>query len=112
MDCFGRSQREFLAELEPKNEPTLVQVLHVLNSPYVDQKVRAGNGTVATLLRDKTLANDALIKQLYLRTLSRLPDAKELAAALAHLTTSPKRDEAVQDLMWALISSREFYFVS
>nr|WP_309686252.1 DUF1549 domain-containing protein [Armatimonas sp.] len=112
MDCFGRSQREFLAELEPKNEPTLVQVLHVLNSPYVDQKVRARAGTVATLLADKTLANDALIKKLYLRTLSRLPNAKELAAALQHLTTSPKRDEAAQDLMWALISSREFYFVS
>jgi Protein of unknown function (DUF1549)/Protein of unknown function (DUF1553) len=112
MDCFGRSQREFLAELEPKNEPTLVQVLHVLNSPYVDQKVRARTGTVASLLADKTLSNDALIKKLYLRTLSRLPNDKELAAAVQHLTTSPKRDEAAQDLMWALISSREFYFVS
>ncbi len=112
MDCFGRSQREFLAELEPKNEPTLVQVLHVLNSNYVDQKVRAGNGTVALLLQDKALTDDALVKKLYLRTLSRLPSTTELVAALKHITTSPKRDEAVQDLMWALISSREFYFVS
>ena len=112
MDCFGRSQREFLAELEPKNEPTLVQVLHVLNSPYIDEKVRAGSGTVALLLQDKALTNDVLVKKLYLRTLSRLPSESELAAALKHLTTSPKRDEAVQDLMWALISSREFYFVS
>jgi Protein of unknown function (DUF1549)/Protein of unknown function (DUF1553) len=112
MDCFGRSQREFLAELEPKNEPTLVQVLHVLNSPYVDQKIRAGSGTVATLVRDKALSNEEIIKKLYLRTLSRLPSPTELAAAVKHLTSSPKRDEAVQDLMWALISSREFYFVS
>lgn len=112
MDCFGRSQREFLAELEPKNEPTLVQVLHVLNSPYVDQKIRAGNGTVATLVRDKALSNEDVIKKLYQSTLSRLPSPTELAAAVKHLTSSPKRDEAVQDLMWALISSREFYFVS
>jgi hypothetical protein len=89
-----------------------VQVLHVLNSPYVDQKIRAGSGTVATLVRDKALSNEDIIKKLYLRTLSRLPSPTELAAAVKHLTSSPKRDEAVQDLMWALISSREFYFVS
>lgn len=112
LDCFGRSQREFLAELEPKVEPTLVQVLHVLNSPYVDGKVRAGNGTVSTLLKDKALSNADLVKKLYLKTFSRQPTDTELATAVKMLDAAPKRDEAAQDLMWALISAREFYFVS
>ena len=47
LDTFGRSHREFLAELEPKVEPTLVQTLHILNSPYIDDKVKSGSGTVA-----------------------------------------------------------------
>lgn len=112
LDCFGRSQREFLAELEPKVEPTLVQVLHVLNSPYIDGKVRARGGTVATLVADKSLTNEELVKRLYIKTFNRVPTPKELAAGVQHLVSSPKRDEAVQDLMWALLSAREFYFVS
>lgn len=112
LDTFGRAHREFLAELEPKMEPTLVQTLHILNSPYIDNKVKFRAGTVAELLKDKSLSDAALVKALYARTFSRPPSAKEMAAALTHLKSSPKRDEAVQDLMWALISAREFYFIS
>lgn len=112
LDTFGRSHREFLAELEPKVEPTLVQTLHILNSPYIDNKVKAQNGTLAALLKDKTLSDEALVKALYAKTFCRPPTPKEMAKALAYLKASVKRDEGVQDLMWALISAREFYFVS
>ena len=111
LDTFGRSHREFLANLEPKIEPTLVQTLHILNSPYVDNKVKANNGTVRTLLNQK-VSDAELVKALYLKTFSRPPSVKEMAAALQILQGAPKRDEVVQDLMWALISAREFYFVS
>jgi hypothetical protein len=112
LDTFGRSHREFLADLEPKVEPTLVQTLHILNSPYIDNKVKNGRGTVSKLLADKNLTDEQLIQTLYLKTFCRLPSAKEMEAAKKHFATSPKRDEAAQDLMWALISAREFYFVS
>mgnify|MGYP001206610083 CR=1 FL=1 len=111
LDTFGRSHREFLANLEPKIEPTLVQTLHVLNSPYVDNKVKASKGTVRTLL-DQKMSDTELVKAMYLRTFSRPPSEKELDAAVKALQSAPKRDEAAQDLMWALISAREFYFVS
>jgi hypothetical protein len=112
LDTFGRSHREFLADLEPKVEPTLVQTLHILNSPYIDNKVKNRAGTVGKLLADKTVTDEQIIRTLYQKTLCRLPSAKELEAAKQHFATSPKRDEAAQDLMWALISAREFYFVS
>ena len=112
LDTFGRSHREFLANLEPKVEPTLVQTLHILNSPYVENKVRNNSGTVASLLADKTLTDAQLIKTLYIRTLSRDPSPEELTSILAYFKSAPSRAEATQDLMWALISSREFYFVS
>ena len=112
LDTFGRSHREFLAELEPKVEPTLIQTLHILNSPVIDNKVRAGDGTVSTLLKDKTVTDAALIKALYLKTLCRPPTEKEMKAALNHFKTAKDRAEGAQDLMWALISAREFYFIS
>ncbi|MBC7808414.1 MAG: hypothetical protein H7145_19950, partial [Akkermansiaceae bacterium] len=52
---------------------------------------------------------------LFVKTFSRPPSAKEKASALAVLKsakTPQEREEAAQDLMWALISAREFYFVS
>ena len=112
LDSFGRSHREFLAELEPKVEPTLVQTLHVLNSPYIEDKVRTSGGTVNKLLQDKSLNDGKLITALYQKTLCRPPSQKEMASALAYFKKSPKREEAAQDLLWALVSSREFYFVS
>jgi hypothetical protein len=112
MDTFGRSHREFLANLEPKIEPTLVQTLHVLNSPYIDNKVRYGQ-TLQPLINDKNATNDKIIRQLYLKTFGRNPTDKEKAAASAAFTApNAKRDEVAQDLLWALISAREFYFVS
>jgi hypothetical protein len=112
LDTFGRSHREFLAELEPKVEPTLVQTLHILNSPYIDNKVKNRTGTVGKLLGDKNLTDEQLIQMLYLKTFCRPPTAKEMDAAKKYFATSQKRDEAAQDLMWALISAREFYFIS
>lgn len=112
LDTFGRAHREFLADLEPKVEPTLVQTLHVLNSPYIDNKVKAGGGTVQTLLSDKAVTDEKIIGELYRRTFCRPPSPKEQTAALKFLKATPKRDEAAQDLLWALISAREFYFVS
>ena len=39
LDAFGQSHREFLADIDPKLEPNLVQTLMMINSPYVDGKV-------------------------------------------------------------------------
>ncbi len=112
MDTFGRSHREFLANLEPKIEPTLVQTLHVLNSPYIDNKVRYGQ-TLQPLLNDKNTKTEKIIQDLYLKTFGRTPTDKEKATATAAFTApNAKRDEVAQDLLWALISAREFYFVS
>jgi hypothetical protein len=67
---------------------------------------------VSRLLQDKSVTDAALVNALYLRTFCRPPTEKEKRVALAYLKKTPKRDEAAQDLMWALISAREFYFVS
>ncbi|MBC8140071.1 MAG: DUF1549 domain-containing protein [Armatimonadetes bacterium] len=115
LDTFGRSHREFLAELEPRGEPTLIQVLHILNSPYVNDKVRAGDGTVKALTQDKAVSDAQLVNALFVKTFGRPPSAKEKAVSmkvLAGAKTPQEREEAAQDLMWALISAREFYFVS
>ena len=48
--------------------------------------------------------------ELFLRALSRRPTAKELEATSKIVAGSPKRDEGMQDVLWALINSKEFMF--
>ena len=111
LSLFGRSNREFLAELEPKLEPTLTQALHMINSRYVNNKVQAGNGTIARLMKSD-LTDDLVIQDLYLRTLSRTPSPTELAETKKYIAESPSRREGFEDLLWALISSRNFLFIN
>lgn len=112
MDTFGRSHREFLAELEPKLEPTLVQTLHILNSAYVNNKLRDGNGVVAGLVKDTNLTDAQRVDALYLRTFSRLPTATEKVAVMKVVDAASNKVEVLQDLLWALVAAREFTFVS
>lgn len=110
LDVFGRSHREYLTELDPKLEPNLVQTLHMMNSGYVNGKIR--NGVVSRELSRSKMGDDELIRQAFLRTLCRPPSAEESAAALKSLAQSKTRQEWVEDLLWALVSSREFLFIS
>lgn len=110
LDVFGQSHREYLTELDPKLEPNLVQTLHMMNSNYVNGKIR--NGQYTRELAKNKMADEELIRQVFLRTLSREPTESEKAAALKASSQSKNRQEWVEDLLWSVISSREFLFVS
>jgi hypothetical protein len=111
LDKFGRSSREFLNELDPHAEPTLPQTLHLINSSYINDKLKAAGGTVETYAARYT-DDRQLIRALYLRTLCRPPTDGELGQVMAFFTQAGNRREAAEDLLWALITSREFLFVS
>ena len=111
LSLFGMSDREVLSQLEPKLEPTLTQALHVINSPYVNDKISAGDNIVSRLLgSDRT--DEQAINDLYLKVLSREPSETELTEANQYVAESPSRQEGFEDLLWALVSSRAFLFIN
>ena len=110
LSLYGRSDREFLGDLDPKLEPTLTQALHMINSSYIHKKLRSSSGVLTRLIKEKS-DNRELIAELYLSTLSRFPTDGELETAEAYIVESPKRRGGSEDLLWALISSRAFIFV-
>ncbi len=113
LNLFGRSDREFLGNLDPLLEPTLTQALHIINSPYINGKLKSRDGTITELLEPKTgekLPPAELATELYLMTLSRLPTDSELDTATSYLENEETRREDTEDLLWALISSRSFLF--
>ena len=110
LSLYGRSDREFLGDLDPKLEPTLTQALHMINSSYVNKKLKSSSGVLSRLIEEKP-DNSELISELYLGTLSRFPTDAELQTAEAYISEGPKRRAGCEDLMWALISSRSFIFI-
>jgi hypothetical protein len=59
------------------------------------------------LLRAQT-TDGAILEDLYLTALGRLPEAAEREQLLTALATQPDRNQAWKDLYWAVLCSREF----
>ncbi len=107
---FGRPSRVTACECERTREPSVAQVLTLLNSPDIQAKLSHESGTVATLVR--TQPDDAkLTEELYLTFFSRRPTTDETGVAVAHLRkNAADRRRGAEDLAWALLNSTEFLF--
>ncbi len=114
LQSFGRNQRRIVCECERSDEPSMVQVLHLSNGSTINDKLKAtGNRVEQWLaLRHAGLSDAALLDQLYLLCLSRYPTEAERAALLPQLPDRGTTEERVvlEDLFWAVLSSREFIF--
>jgi hypothetical protein len=110
LKLFGRPVRATACECERTKEPSVAQVLNLLNSPDVQSKLSHESGTVAKLVRGNS--DDAkLVEELYLTFFARLPSADEMKVATEHLNArKAKRREAAEDLAWAMLNSTEFLF--
>lgn len=109
LKLFGRPIRATACECERVSEPTVSQVLHVLNSPRIQAKLSHAAGTVATLVRQEP-QNQALVETLYLTFLARFPTDQQLAAGVAYVESQANRQQAAEDLAWSMLNSVEFLF--
>jgi hypothetical protein len=109
LTTFGRAKRESVCSCEVKMEPTLSQALHLMNGDAVHDRIRQGK-VVEKMLKDKKTEKD-VVEEIYYRAFGRVPLPKEWAAINAALAESPDSKQAVlEDLFWALLNSKEFYF--
>ena len=108
LSLFGKPQRMEACECERDDGSNMLQALHFINGKSILDRVAAGNGRVSGLLREKS-TDDELIARLYLWALARRATAKEIELGRSFFESyGEKRTEAAQDLMWALLNSRDF----
>ncbi len=110
LDVFGRSNR--LQVAEPSQQTTIAQALALINGPAVNARLTNPNGflTQKILGRLGDRSEKDLLDTLYLNVLARFPTAAESKSAKEYLTTMPTAKEGYEDLMWALLNSKEFMF--
>lgn len=109
LTTFGRAKRESVCACEVKMEPTLSQALHLMNGDAINDRIKQG-GVVARMINEKKTDRE-IVDNLYLRCFSRLPNEKEWTAIQRSIAeAADNRKVALEDLFWALLNSKEFFF--
>lgn len=107
---FGRPERKTACDCERVGEPSVSQVLHIMNSPDIYARLDHQAGTVSDLVR--RIPNDGeLTEELYLTFLSRFPTESERQVVEEYFREpQTSRRSAAVDLAWSLMNSLEFSF--
>lgn len=130
LDTFARPDRNLSPPCERIEDSSVVQALHLMNSPRLYKKVTEDGGRVDQLARsDKTDAQ--IVEELYLLCYSRFPLSGELEVCLAEFGPPPspggasanpkssraledaevaRRRVALEDILWALLNTPEFFY--
>jgi len=111
LTIFGRPERNVCDAAERSSDATIAQALHVINGDTLNKKLSAGDGYVALLLK-LGLSDSRILEHLYLTAYSRYPSDAEKTELLGVLEKSKKqsRQQALEDMVWALLTSKEFLF--
>ncbi|MFM7605255.1 MAG: DUF1553 domain-containing protein, partial [Prosthecobacter sp.] len=119
LSVFGRPDSSSACECERTQEASLAQSLHLLNAADIQTQLARGNGRADRLTKD-TRPDDDKIADLYHIALSRDPNAEEVKFARSHLekkiksktgeAASQGKKEAYEDILWALLNTKEFLF--
>ena len=110
LDSFGRPDPNQDPPCERASETTVVQALHLMNSPNLYRKVTSEDSRCAALANSKKTAKE-IVEELYLLAYCRYPTDTERAAAVKRFDKpNATRRTATEDLMWALINTPEFVF--
>ena len=111
LDKFGRPKRDATCECERTNSPSMVQALNIANGDTINEKLRKPGGRV-----DQVLALAAtppeMIEHAYFVAAGRPPSAEDREMLVKEFTATPESDRRafVEDLLWSMLSSKEFLF--
>ena len=111
LKVFGQPQADTACECERSQEANLAQSLHLLNSSEVQNKIGSGQGRALALANQQDRSHQERIRDLYRWAYAREPDAEETQIAVAHI--EKHKDDvkiAYEDILWALINTKEFLF--
>ena len=111
---FGRPERSQTCSCERQQDSRVGQALHVNNGKTLNDKIRAKNARIETWLREK-ITNEEAVRRFFVLALCRAPtptEQKKFPVLLSEAAADAKttRREALVDLLWAVLASKEFMF--
>ena len=110
LTVFGRPESSSACECERSSDANLAQSLHLINSTDIQNKITADSGRAAKLAADTSRNHEQKLYELYMTSFSRPPTPDEIAIATAYISRKEQPREAYEDIVWALINTKEFLF--
>ncbi|MCS7270089.1 MAG: DUF1553 domain-containing protein, partial [Gemmataceae bacterium] len=107
LKTFGKPDRLLTCECERSNDPHLLQAFQLLSGELTHQMLTAPNNRLARLL-NAGRSDAEILTELYLAALCRYPSDSEQQAILPSVSRSPNRRQAWEDVLWAILNSKEF----
>lgn len=109
LELFGRASRDVSLENQHVNSLTSKQLLYLLNSSELEDKIR--KSPILTRIYKNNTSRAEILKQITLLTLSRFPTENEkiLFNDYAEKNNIPN-SQLAYDIMWTAINSYEFLY--
>jgi uncharacterized protein DUF1549/uncharacterized protein DUF1553 len=109
--AFGRVEsRDQISERD--DQPNVAQAMHLVNGETINNLVTAPANIIDRVLAQSNWTDERRLEEIYLASLSRLPTAEELAELLPRLAADETaRRKIYQDLLWAILNSKEFEYI-
>ena len=110
LEMFGRSQRDSGMLMERGNQISDAQRLHLLNSSQMQGRIER-SWRLKNLLQNHRKDPADLVRAIWISVLSRPPLPLEEQTALAHASGGKTGlKQAADDLVWALVNSKEYLY--
>ncbi|MBP87594.1 MAG: S-layer protein [Planctomycetaceae bacterium] len=111
LQVFGKPEAQSACECERSAEANLAQSLHLLNSTDIQGRLSNGNGRARQLVQNEELTDAQKVTELYYWGYSRPPRDEELKFVLSYIEPNENKQQAYEDLLWAIFNTKEFLFV-
>lgn len=112
LDSFGRAERREPCSCERSDEPSVQQALHLNNGVTLNEKLRDKNSRTRRWLKPDAQP-ETVVRELFWQALARQPDDSELSTfvtVIREAKTEQEKQEAIEDIVWAVLTSKEFLF--
>lgn len=109
LNSFLRGNRD---TAQRSSASSILQRLTIMNDSFVTNRIKVAASPVLQAA-SKNTDNKAVVEELFLTFVSRRPTTDEQAKAIAYLTattTTATRNNALEDLAWALVNKIDFLY--
>jgi hypothetical protein len=81
--------------------------LQLITGPLINKAVSEPNNRIGALLKAGA-SNRAIVEELFLAALCRPPTETEASGLVGRIEAASDRRAALEDVLWALVNSKEF----
>jgi Protein of unknown function (DUF1549)/Protein of unknown function (DUF1553) len=107
LKVFGKPDRLLTCECERSEDTGVLQSFQLLTGELLHSLLDRTDNRIGQLLTEKK-SNSKIIETFYLAALSRYPTKTEIERLTAFVGKATNRREALEDVVWGLVNSKEF----